>query len=94
MFYGRLIGQEGKVTIYQLKLNFDCIIDDIAGRLLIEEDDLIMLAMAMFYYHIRITRWGKPNQDTDYVARYLPDMKHEVLKYADYIDLSAHLPGI
>ena len=64
------------------------------GRDLDDDDYVFMLAMALFYYHIRITRWGKPDREADWVARFLPDMKREACKYTSYVNLSDHLPGL
>jgi hypothetical protein len=64
------------------------------GTIAKEEDYTFMLAMALFYYHIRITRWGVPDREADWVAQYLPDMKSEARRYADYVDLTAYLPNL
>lgn len=65
-----------------------------AGRSVRAQDYVFMLAMGLFYYHIRITRWGTPDTRADYVSMYLPDMREEAWKYADYVDLDAYLPGL
>ena len=64
------------------------------GRNVRSGDYIFMLAMAMFYYHIRITRWGKPNTEEDWVANYLSDMRADAQRYADYLDLRAALPSL
>jgi len=64
------------------------------GRRLSEDDHVFMLAMALLYYHIRITRWGSPNTRSDWIAQYLPDLKEEARKYADYVDLRTFLPSL
>ena len=47
-----------------------------------------------FYYHIRIVRWGEPDPDVDYIARYLPDLREAALRYAGFVDLDQHLPSL
>lgn len=58
------------------------------------EDYTFMLAMAVFYYHIRIVRWGEPDPDVDYIARYLPELREAALRYAGFVDLDQHLPSL
>ena len=48
----------------------------------------------MFYYHIRIVGWGKPDPDVDHIARYLPVLREEALRYDGYLDLDLHLPSL
>ena len=67
---------------------------DSTGRSLTDEDYVFLLAMALFYYHIRIVRWGTPDTSDDYVAKYLPALREEALKYAGHVDLGAHLPRL
>ena len=64
------------------------------GRTVAAEDYTFMLAMAMFYYHIRIVGWGKPDPDVDHIARYLPVLREEALRYAGCVDLDLHLPSL
>ena len=64
------------------------------GRTVAAEDYTFMLAMAVFYYHIRIVQWGKPDPDVDHIARYLPELREEALRYAGYVDLDLHLPSL
>lgn len=63
------------------------------GRVMHEADYVSMLAMALFYHQIRITRWGKPDQEDDYAMRYLPRMKDEARKYAEYVELAGLTDG-
>jgi len=53
-----------------------------------------MLAMGLFYYHIRIARWGNPDTREDYVAKYIPDLRKEARRYANDLNLSEHLPNL
>ena len=46
------------------------------------EDYVFMLAMGLFYFHIRIARRGTPDTKADYVAKYLPNLRREALRYA------------
>jgi hypothetical protein len=62
------------------------------GRSVSDEDYYFMLAMGLFYSHIRITRWGIPDTKADYVAEYLPAMKNEVMKYTDFVDIETIFP--
>ena len=92
--------------LMQLERVFGCLPDDLrwssvlegyeiqTGRGVEAEDYTFMLAMALFYYHIRITRWGKPNSDEDWVANYLPDMRAAARQYAEYVDLRSVLPSL
>ena len=64
------------------------------GRSVSGQDYAFMLAMGLFYYHIRITRWGTPDTKADYVAKYLPDLREEAWRYANYLDLGAYLPSL
>ena len=64
------------------------------GRTVEGEDYTFMLAMAVFYYHIRIVRWGQPDPVVDHIARYLPDLREEALRYVGYVNLDLHLPSL
>ena len=64
------------------------------GRSVSGEDYVSMLAMGLFYYHIRVTRWGTPDTKADYVAKYLPDMRKDAWRYADYVNLDRYLPSL
>ena len=66
----------------------------VTGRQLSEQDYVFLMAMAMFYFHIRITRWGHPNPEQDYVAQFLPSIRASALRYAKYVDLRAYLPSL
>ena len=37
---------------------------------------------------------GKPDPDVDHIARYLPELREEALRYAGYVDLDLHLPSL
>ena len=64
------------------------------GRSVSDQDYVFMLAMGLFYYHIRITQWGTPDTKADYVAKFLPDLKSVATGYADYVDLDVYLPSL
>ena len=64
------------------------------GRDISGEDYVFMLAMALFYFHIRIVRWGEPDREADYVAEYLPALREEARRYTDYVDVKRYLPGL
>jgi hypothetical protein len=64
------------------------------GRAPIDQDYVFMMAMAAFYFHIRITRWGKPNAEKDWVQQYLPDIRGSVRNYEAYVDLERYLPHL
>lgn len=64
------------------------------GRSIRDEDYVSMLAMGLFYFHIRIVRWGTPDGKADYVAEHLPYLREEATRYVDYVDLDKYLPSL
>ena len=64
------------------------------GKTLKSSDYVFMLAMALFYFHIRIVRWGEPDGKADYVSQFLPELREAALMYADYVDLNSYLPHL
>ena len=62
------------------------------GKTVSDDDYGFMLAMNLLHSLIRITRWGKPDAKSDYVAEYLPAMKTETMRFADRVDLKSIFP--